>query len=200
MGAMNREAVMTACVRATRVACPGWRACTVLYCWCLDSYDTIPPGRMFGCSWFWFLSQGMNVWCILHVPTPISQGTGRPRSLSHPATALQRRELFPRPMPTAPFSRGEPEMPEAAKPRIQSGALPTSQPARIRAGWPRGVESSGRAAIPGDDGCLARLLSPACLFCLAACLPSKFCQRPSTAVCLLHLGRPVPVSAATIER
>ena len=101
---------------------PGWRACTVLYCWCSDSYDTIPPGRIFGCSWLWFLSQGMNVWCILHVPTPISQGTGRPRSLSLPATALQRRELFPRPMPTAPFSRGEPEMPEAEKPRIQSGA------------------------------------------------------------------------------
>ena len=66
----------------------------------------------------------------------------------------------------------------AASPRCQKprspvfnlGPLPTSQDARIRAGWPRGEESSGRAAIPGDDGCLARLLSPVCLLsrCLSA--------------------------------
>ena len=92
--------------------------------------------------------------------------------------------------------------PRCQKPRSSAfnmGPLPTSQDARIRAGWPTEEESSGRAAYSGDDGCLARLLSPVCL--LSRCL-SAFChwQLPSTADCLLRLGRPVPVSAATIER
>lgn len=201
VGAMNREAVMTACVRATRAACQvGGHA---RYCTVGARTPTIRylPGESLLLLVLVLVSGNE---CLVHLtrPDPHLAGNRKAKEPLAPCNgASTARAISASNAHCAIFARRARDARSREAPYSIWGHFRRPRmPASVQGG------PGGRKVADEQPFRAMMVASLVCChpsaFCLAACLPSQFChwQLPSTADCLLRLGRPVPVSAATIER